>query len=238
MAPQFCPGCVETREGTIFCVTEHQSFCRTCDPVRHCEPDAAGHIRYQICGCCRFNPGILFCSDHSIVLCQSCYSWLYNCVADGHHTQVINRYNGNNYEDDYSNGHEHPAGDNNRNKKRMFKMTCRGNNICEKRMSAMDCESCLASDAVLYCPQHNKLLCDNCDLMIHVPEADPPHLKCELCVNCKKLALTPLLKTCDFLKPSKRLRLPRRRLVNPPPHPTAAAEEVKTPAPHPAAAVE
>lgn len=204
-----CHRCTSTT-AVIRCVTETQNLCLTCDYLRHREGDAAGHIRYQICDECMINPALLLCSDHMMVLCQSCYSHDYNCVAYGHHTQIINRFprqdhNNKNKNKKYQHNHDddheqHQVGDNER-RKGMFEMSCKGNNNCEGGMSAMDCESCLVSNAVIYCPQHNKLLCDDCDRMIHLPEAVLPHLRCQLCVTCKRLSRTFLVKTSYFILP-------------------------------------
>ncbi|KAG2317143.1 hypothetical protein Bca4012_068032 [Brassica carinata] len=235
---KICQRCTSTTS-VIHCVTETQNFCLTCDYLRHCEVDAAGHIRYQICDECMNNPALLLCSDHMIALCQSCYSRHYNCVASGHHIQIINRFpqqhhnnnnscNGNDLgsvnDHEHGNGngndHEHKnhVGDNQRGKG-LFQMSCNGNNSCEI-LSAMDCESCLKSDAVTYCPLHNKLLCYYCDIKIHLPEPVPPHMRCLLCVTCKRLSPTFLVGMFRF--------------VSPPTLPVAAANETYTPAPHPA----
>ncbi|CAF2152705.1 unnamed protein product [Brassica rapa subsp. narinosa] len=244
---KICHRCTSTT-AVIHCVTETQNFCLTCDYLRHCERDAAGHIRYQICDECMINPALLLCSNHMIVLCQSCYSRHYNCVAYGHHVQIINRFpqqhhnndnnyggndhcNGNYHEHGNGNDHEHEnwkdhdhehknhVGDNER-RKGMLQMICNGNNSCEI-LSAMGCESCLKADADSFCPQHNKFLCYNCDIKIHLPDAVPPHMRCQLCVTCKRLSPTFLVGTYHFILP--------------PTHPAAVAKETYTPAPHPAA---
>ncbi|CAF2075694.1 unnamed protein product [Brassica oleracea] len=107
---KICHRCTSTT-AVIHCVTETQNFCLTCDYLRHCERDAAGHIRYQICDECMINPALLLCSNHMIVLCQSCYSRHYNCVAYGHHVQIINRFpqqhHNNNNKSCNGNDHEH-----------------------------------------------------------------------------------------------------------------------------------
>ncbi|KAH0942919.1 hypothetical protein HID58_002556 [Brassica napus] len=182
--------------------------------------DPLRHIRYQICDECMINPALLLCSNHMIALCQSCYSRHYNCVAYGHHVQIINRFpqqhhnNNNNYgANDHCNGNYHEHG--------MLQMIiCNGNNSCEI-LSAMGCESCLKADADSFCPQHNKFLCYNCDIKIHLPDAVPPHMRCQLCVTCKRLSPTFLVGTYHFILP--------------PTHPAAVAKETYTPAPHPAA---
>ncbi|WZZ27874.1 hypothetical protein YC2023_011275 [Brassica napus] len=67
----------------------------------------------------------------------------------------------------------------------MFQMSCNENTDCEI-LSAMNCESCLKSDAVTYCPLHNKLLCYYCDIKIHLPEPVPPLLELEIEVKAMK----------------------------------------------------
>ncbi|CAN7073512.1 unnamed protein product [Brassica oleracea var. botrytis] len=67
----------------------------------------------------------------------------------------------------------------------MFQMSCNENTDCEI-LSAMNCESCLKSDAVTYCPLHNKLLCYYCDIKIHLPEPVPPLLELEIEVKATK----------------------------------------------------
>ncbi|CDY24529.1 BnaA01g22330D [Brassica napus] len=115
--------------------------------------------------------------------------------------------------------HKNHVGDNER-RKGMLQMICNGNNSCEI-LSAMGCESCLKADADSFCPQHNKFLCYNCDIKIHLPDAVPPHMRCQLCVTCKRLSPTFLVGTYHFILP--------------PTHPAAVAKETYTPAPHPAA---
>ncbi|CAN7073510.1 unnamed protein product [Brassica oleracea var. botrytis] len=98
----------------------------------------------------------------------------------------------------------------------MFQMSCNENTDCEI-LSAMDCESCLKSDAVTYCPLHNKLLCYYCDIKIHLPEPVPPLLELEI----ERLSPTFIVGTY--------------RLILPPTFPAAVAKETYTPAPHHAA---
>ncbi|WZZ27872.1 hypothetical protein YC2023_011273 [Brassica napus] len=85
---------------------------------------------------------------------------------------------------DHEHEHKDHVGDKER-RKGMFQMSCNENTDCEI-LSAMDCESCLKSDAVTYCPLHNKLLCYYCDIKIHLPEPVPPLLELEIEVKATK----------------------------------------------------
>ncbi|XP_006301438.2 zinc finger protein HD1 [Capsella rubella] len=178
------------------------------------------------------NPSLLLCSDDGISLCQPCYSSHYNCTTHGHRIQIVNRFplhynqNNNTYQH-HGLAHvphvvQHHGNNNNQQQRRagMFEMSCNGdNNNCERWMFAMRCESCLASDAVVYCRGHDKLMCHNCDQMLHLQEAVPPHLRCKLCGNCKRPSNSFLIGADGhhFTYPPAPIVLPPPAPIHPPP---------------------
>ncbi|CAH8256550.1 unnamed protein product [Arabidopsis lyrata] len=83
----------------------------------------------------------------------------------------------------------------------MFQMSCNGNNDCERWMFALECESCIASNAVVYCAQEDFFLCDNCDRVMHNHEVIPPHMRCKLCETCKRLSRNFLIGAYHFSLP-------------------------------------
>ncbi|XP_010454314.1 PREDICTED: uncharacterized protein LOC104736055 [Camelina sativa] len=211
---QMCHTC-RRRPAEIHCFTEATNLCIACDCMRHRGPDA-GHIRYQLCEKCWVNPGLLICFDHKIVLCQSCYSLRYNCVPDGHRYEIVNLVplHLNNPYHEHQHQHQHherehmlPHVVHLQRREGMFEMSCNGHNNCERWMFAMKCESCVASNAVVYCPQHDHLLCDNCDRVIHFTNhqgrAVTPHMRFVLCVSCKRLSRNFLIEdSCFSLSPT------------------------------------
>ncbi|XP_010417969.1 PREDICTED: uncharacterized protein LOC104703626 [Camelina sativa] len=199
---QACHSCKHSTD-VIHCVTESLNFCLTCDYLRHCNNLHEEHVRYQICDNCKRNPALLLCCDDEMALCQSCYSRYFKCTTLRHHIQILScfpppHHNTTNQHHEHAHmphvvqhsnhEHEHVAGLGHQHQRRagMFEMSCNGNTNCERWMFAMRCESCLASDAVVYCRGHDKLMCHNCDRVFHLHEAVPPHLRCMLCGNCKR----------------------------------------------------
>ncbi|VVA94079.1 unnamed protein product [Arabis nemorensis] len=209
-----CHTCRRTT-AMIHCVTEALNLCLPCDYMQHYnERDGyfAGHVRYQLCEKCMINPAILLCCEHKINLCQSCYSLDYNCASYGHITRTINRFPQQHH--DHNNIHHHeqehmPHLVGVQRREGMFAMRCNGNNNCERWMFAMNCESCLASNVVVYCEVEDQLLCNNCDRMIHLPEAVPPHMRSVLCVTCKRVSRNFLIGANQFsLPPTPTLAAP------------------------------
>ncbi|CAA7012771.1 unnamed protein product [Microthlaspi erraticum] len=196
---QMCHTCTRATP-VIHCLTEGQNLCFTCDYLQHCDQrDAAGegagevrHVRYQICDSCMNNPALLLCFDHRLSLCQSCYSQRYNCASYGHRNQILSSLpHQQQHHNNHNNQHprpqhpeqEHRLGHNDQIRRLMFGPICVGDNDCERWMFAMDCEECKASNAVVYCYQHDSLLCDNCDRVNH---PFLPHVRARLCVTCKR----------------------------------------------------
>jgi len=224
---QVCHTCRHVT-AVIHCVTEALNFCLTCDNLRHHNNIHAEHVRYQLCDNCSMYPSILFCYEDGMVLCQSCYSHHYNCATNGHQTQVVFANMNNQHHDhahmphvvhhNNNNNHQQQRVGGHQRRAEMFERSCHGDNNCERWMFAMRCELCVASNsnAVVYCPTHNQILCDSCDRMIHSHEdAVPPHSRCKLCVNCKR--------------PSRRFLIGGYQFNFPPVHPPASEEIPVTP---------
>ncbi|EFH62975.1 hypothetical protein ARALYDRAFT_893712 [Arabidopsis lyrata subsp. lyrata] len=201
-----CHSC-RRRTAAIHCFTENTNVCLTCDYMLHFHVGILGHLRYQLCDNCMVNPASLVCSIHMIILCLSCYVLHYNCVTFGHHIQPINNFpervqfleNPQHYHG-HEHDHEHHVGDYQR-REGMFQMSCNGNNDCERWMFALECESCIASNAVVYCAQEDFFLCDNCDRVMHNHEVIPPHMRCKLCETCKRLSRNFLIGAYHFSLP-------------------------------------
>ncbi|CAA7018337.1 unnamed protein product [Microthlaspi erraticum] len=160
------------------------------------------------------NSATISCSIHRTILCQPCYSLRYNCATYGHQIQILQQHVHAPQEQQQVNvpQQQHNYGGDQR-REGMFEFSCNGDNSCERWMLAMNCEACLASNAVVYCAEHDQVLCSNCDLMIHYSDdVVPPHMRSVLCVTCKRV--------------SRSFRIGGHLFNLPPPIPPAAPDEV------------